>query len=163
LAELGRSRDPDGGHGLLGVVLAVEGLKRRLHIKHRTGDLFAIPLVVGIAIGRIGCFFAGLTDGTYGTATALPREVDFGDGVGRHPAQLYEIVAMILLYLAIRWFAGGPHRVGDVFRLFLTGAHCHSVDLSCGAGVLSPRYHSSTAHRRRALWANESGRISSMM
>jgi phosphatidylglycerol:prolipoprotein diacylglycerol transferase len=107
--------------GLLGGVLAVEALKRRLHIKHRTGDLFAIPLVVGIAIGRIGCFFAGLTDGTYGTATALPWGVDFGDGVRRHPVQLYEIVAMVALYLAIRWFAGGPHRVGDIFRLFLTG------------------------------------------
>jgi len=107
--------------GLLGGTIAVEWIKRRLGIKERTGDLFAAPLVLGIAIGRIGCFFAGLTDGTYGTATTLPWGVDFGDGVRRHPTQLYEIVAMAGFYVVIRWFAGRPHLTGDLFRLFLTG------------------------------------------
>ena len=55
-----------------------------------TGDLLALPLVLGIAIGRIGCFLSGLEDQSYGVATALPWGVDFGDGVARHPTQLYE-------------------------------------------------------------------------
>src|SRR6185295_8261041 len=48
----------------------------------------------GIAVGRLGCFFAGLPDYTYGVPTALPWAVDLGDGIGRHPVQLYESFAM---------------------------------------------------------------------
>jgi prolipoprotein diacylglyceryltransferase len=106
--------------GLLGGTLAVEWIKRRLGISTRTGDLFALPIVAGIAIGRVGCFFAGLGDLTYGAPTALPWGIDFGDGIRRHPTQLYEIAAMALLALAIHWFARRPHRTGDLFRLFLT-------------------------------------------
>jgi prolipoprotein diacylglyceryltransferase len=32
-----------------------------------TGDVFAYPLMIGITIGRIGCFLTRLTDQTYGT------------------------------------------------------------------------------------------------
>ncbi len=66
----------------------------------RTGARFALPLAVGIAIGRLGCYFAGLDDFTYGTATALPFGHDFGDGVLRHPVQLYESAAMAVFALA---------------------------------------------------------------
>ncbi len=107
--------------GILGGTMAVEWIKRRLGIRTRTGDLFALPIVAGIAIGRLGCFFAGLGDLTYGGPTGLPWGIDFGDGVRRHPTQLYEIAAMGVLALAIRWLARRPHRTGDLFRLFLTG------------------------------------------
>ena len=30
------------------------------------GDLFAVPLAVGIAVGRVGCYLTGLDDHTYG-------------------------------------------------------------------------------------------------
>jgi len=53
-----------------------------------------LPLAVGIAVGRLGCYFAGLDDFTYGTPTALPWGHDFGDGILRHPVQLYESAAM---------------------------------------------------------------------
>ena len=107
--------------GLLGGTIAVEWVKRRLGVRARTGDLFALPIALGIAIGRVGCFFAGLPDLTYGGPTTLPWGIDFGDGVRRHPTQLYEIAAMGALALAIRWLARRPHRQGDLFRLFLTG------------------------------------------
>ncbi|HTF90722.1 MAG TPA: prolipoprotein diacylglyceryl transferase family protein [Planctomycetota bacterium] len=80
--------------GLLGGTLAVELAKSRLGISRRTGDVYVLPLLVSIAIGRIGCFLAGLEDNTYGVATSLPWGVDFGDGVLRHPTQLYEIAAL---------------------------------------------------------------------
>src|ERR1700691_4975459 len=67
--------------GLLGGWIGVGLIKRLRGIHSRTGDLFAVPLCLGIAIGRIGCFLAGLADDTYGTATTLPWGVDFGDGV----------------------------------------------------------------------------------
>lgn len=64
-----------------------------------------LPIAVGIAIGRLGCFFAGLADYTYGIPTRLPWAVDLGDGIGRHPVQLYESAAMAI-FAAIYVAAG---------------------------------------------------------
>ncbi|HUR28178.1 MAG TPA: prolipoprotein diacylglyceryl transferase family protein, partial [Planctomycetota bacterium] len=83
--------------GLLGGTLAVELAKRKLGIVRRTGDVYVVPLLVSIAIGRVGCFLGGLDDRTFGGATSLPWGVDFGDGVPRHPTQLYEIVGLALI------------------------------------------------------------------
>jgi phosphatidylglycerol:prolipoprotein diacylglycerol transferase len=107
--------------GLIGGLFAVEWAKLRLGITARTGDLFALPLCLGIAIGRIGCFLSGLEDDTYGVATALPWGVDFGDGVRRHPTQLYEIVWLALLALWIYRLSRRAHRNGDLFKTFMTG------------------------------------------
>jgi prolipoprotein diacylglyceryltransferase len=105
--------------GLLGGWLAVEIIKLFAGIRSRTGDLFAVPLCIGIAIGRIGCFFAGMADDTYGKPTTLPWGVNFGDGIARHPTQLYEIVFLVVLAcLLYRWNAR-PHRGGQIFRAFL--------------------------------------------
>jgi len=105
--------------GLLGGWLAVEIAKLVLGIRSRTGDLFAVPLCVGIALGRVGCFVAGLADDTYGTATTLPWGVDFGDGVRRHPTQLYEIVFLAALAGVLVWMGRRPHRNGALFRVFM--------------------------------------------
>ena len=77
--------------GLLGGVAGVERVKRWLGESRSTGDLFVLPLCLGMAVGRIGCFLTGLADHTFGVATTLPWGVDFGDGIPRHPTQLYEI------------------------------------------------------------------------
>src|SRR3954451_17178744 len=74
--------------GLVGAFLAVECAKRALGVTRSTGDLFALPLCLGIAVGRIGCFLTGLDDHTHGLPTSLPWAVDFGDGIPRHPAQI---------------------------------------------------------------------------
>ncbi|MBK7644886.1 MAG: prolipoprotein diacylglyceryl transferase [Planctomycetes bacterium] len=87
--------------GLLGGTLAVEWAKRRHGITRRTGDALVLPLVVSIAVGRVGCFLSGLADHTYGVATSLPWGVDFGDGIARHPTQLYEIVFLGLLGMVL--------------------------------------------------------------
>lgn len=105
--------------GLLGGWIAVELIKRLAHIRSRTGDLFAVPLCLGIAIGRIGCFFAGIADDTYGKPTKLPWGVNFGDGIPRHPTQIYEIVFLAALALALHRFNARPHREGQTFRLFM--------------------------------------------
>ena len=105
--------------GLLGGWIGVELMKRMRGIRVRTGDLFVVPLCIGIAIGRVGCFLAGLSDDTYGTPTRLPWGLDFGDGIPRHPTQLYEILFLGLLALALGWYNRRPHRNGFAFRLFL--------------------------------------------
>ena len=83
------------------------------------GDLYVFPLIVGIAVGRVGCFLTGLADDTYGTATSLPWGVDFGDGVARHPTQLYEIAFLAALAAALAWRARRPYPRGDLFKLFM--------------------------------------------
>lgn len=82
---------------LIGGVITVEAMKRYIGLRISTGDLYAIPLAIGIVVGRIGCFLTGLRDNTYGTPTTLPWGVNFGDGIARHPTQLYEIVVLIIL------------------------------------------------------------------
>jgi len=107
--------------GLMGGLVAVEWTKSRLHFTSRTGDLFAVPLCVGIAVGRIGCFLSGLADDTYGGATTLPWGIDFGDGIRRHPTQLYEIVFLALLGFWLFRRMIRPHMQGDVFKMFMVG------------------------------------------
>ncbi|WP_109485646.1 prolipoprotein diacylglyceryl transferase [Occallatibacter savannae] len=103
--------------GLLGGWLGVEIAKRVSGIQSRTGDLFVIPLCLGIAVGRVGCFVAGLSDDTFGKPTQLPWAVDFGDGIGRHPTQLYEIIFLAILAFALSRLAFLPN--GQRFRIFL--------------------------------------------
>jgi len=105
--------------GLLGGWIAVEVTKRVRGIHSRTGDLFAVPLCIGIAVGRIGCLLAGLADDTCGTSTTLPWGIDFGDGIRRHPTQLYEIAFLLVLALLLYRFNRSPHREGSTFRIFL--------------------------------------------
>lgn len=73
--------------GLAGGYLGVEGAKRLAGVTRKTGDSFAVPAAAAIAFGRLSCFTAGCC---YGTPTSLPWGVDFGDGLRRHPTQLYE-------------------------------------------------------------------------
>jgi len=82
---------------LAGGLITVELMKRYIGLRTSTGDVYAIPLAAGIAIGRIGCFLTGLADNTYGTASNLPWAIAFGDGIPRHPTQLYETVFLLLL------------------------------------------------------------------
>lgn len=105
--------------GLIGGLFAVELTKRMLGVKRRTGDLFAIPLCAGIAIGRAGCFLAGLQDDAYGVATNLLWGVDFGDGVARHPTQVYEIVWLGLVALWLWRLSRSQYHEGDLFKTFM--------------------------------------------
>jgi prolipoprotein diacylglyceryltransferase len=77
--------------------------------------------VLGIAVGRIGCFLSGLADRTYGVATALPWAVDFGDGVARHPTQLYEIAFLAGLAVVMVVLAPRLSVAGDQFKWFMIG------------------------------------------
>lgn len=81
---------------LAGAILAVELYKWRMGIVGRTAALFALPAAIGIAVGRIGCYLSGIEDFTYGVPTDLPWGHDFGDGILRHPVQLYESATMLV-------------------------------------------------------------------
>jgi prolipoprotein diacylglyceryltransferase len=108
--------------GILGGWIAVEIAKRALGIRRPTGDAFVLPLILAMAVGRVGCFLAGLSDGTYGSPTSLPWGVDLGDGVPRHPVQLYEI-AFLVLCAAVLLAARSRLRAGESFLSFVA-AYC---------------------------------------
>ncbi len=93
----GLARSVEGA--LAGAIVAVELYKRHKGITGRSAALYALPVAIGIAVGRIGCFLAGMDDFTYGTPTSLPWGHDFGDGIPRHPVQLYETGLMTLFAL----------------------------------------------------------------
>jgi prolipoprotein diacylglyceryltransferase len=84
---------------IVGGVIVAEIYKAIFGVRGSTGAVLVLPLAVAIAIGRIGCFLAGLPDYTYGTPSGLPWAVDFGDGIPRHPVQLYESITMALFAL----------------------------------------------------------------
>ena len=109
---------------LAGGLITVELMKKYVGIQRSTGDLFAIPLALGIAIGRMGCFLTGLSDNTYGTPTTLAWGVDFGDGVRRHPTQIYEMLFLVGLVPLLYWVTkqigtAGRFRAGDAFKVFM--------------------------------------------
>jgi phosphatidylglycerol:prolipoprotein diacylglycerol transferase len=90
--------------GIVGGWLAVIYVKRRFGITRPTGDLFALAIPVGEAIGRIGCFVGGCC---YGKAASLGWAVH-DHGEPRHPTQLYlalaaALCAIVLLTLERRY------------------------------------------------------------
>jgi phosphatidylglycerol---prolipoprotein diacylglyceryl transferase len=94
--------------GLPGGYFGVELAKAMLGVRVKTGDSFAVPVAAALAIGRLGCFAAGCC---HGTVTSLPWAVDFGDGLHRHPTQLYESA----FHLAVALVLAGLMRHG-IFR-----------------------------------------------
>ncbi|MEQ1753723.1 MAG: prolipoprotein diacylglyceryl transferase family protein [Micropepsaceae bacterium] len=79
---------------LAGGILGVELYKLVRGIRMSTGIVFVGPFAAGVTIGRWGCLFAGIPDQTFGTPSELPWAVDLGDGIGRHPVQVYESISM---------------------------------------------------------------------
>jgi prolipoprotein diacylglyceryltransferase len=105
--------------GLLGGWMGVEVAKLCLGVKGSTGDAYVFPLLGGMAVGRVGCFLTGLDDHTHGLPSQLPWAVDFGDGVPRHPTQIYEMILLVVLGLVL-WRCRKQFQVpGVLFRVFL--------------------------------------------
>src|SRR4029079_3070754 len=105
--------------GLIGGLVAVEWAKRRLGVTVPTGDALTLPLIARLAVARVRCVLSGLADQSYGVATRLPWGVDFGDGIARHPTQLYEIVFLCAVAALLVTLGDRVHAVGDRFKLFL--------------------------------------------
>jgi prolipoprotein diacylglyceryltransferase len=125
--------------GILGGWIAVEIAKRALGIRRPTGDAFVLPLIGAMAVGRVGCFLAGFSDGTYGRPTSLPWGVNLGDGVSRHPVQLYEIAFLIALG-AVLVGVRVRLRTGESFLIFVSayGAFRFGVDFLKPGRPISP-------------------------
>lgn len=106
--------------GLLGGLIGVETTKKLIGVNRSSGDLLVFPLLVSMAIGRLGCHFAGLDDGTHGLPSNLPWAMDFGDGIRRHPVNLYEIFILSAIACYLWWRERKtPLPEGMRFKIFL--------------------------------------------
>ena len=90
---------------IVGGIIAAEVFKAANKLSGSTGVWLVPGLCLGIAVGRLGCFYGGLADHTYGVASTVPWAVDFGDAVMRHPVQLYEALAMAPAFAVSLWLS----------------------------------------------------------
>ena len=110
--------------GLIGAYLAVELAKRLLGVRVKTGDSFAVPLALALAVGRWGCFFNGCC---YGLETTLPWGVWFAvpsaDGLPHpmkcHPTQIYESMFHLAMALVLIWLTVRGLLPGQRLKLYL--------------------------------------------
>ena len=108
-------------HGvLLGGVVAMAAYSKAKGIPFSLlADVIAPGVILGQAIGRIGCFFSGCCYGieTSGTWGFLTR---FAPGL-RHPYQLYESAADFALFALLMYLSDKVPFQGSLFASYVTG------------------------------------------
>jgi phosphatidylglycerol:prolipoprotein diacylglycerol transferase len=133
--------------GVAGGYLTIIVFKRLIGLKRPLGDLFALAVSAGEAIGRWGCFFAGCC---YGKVSHFPLAI-WQHNAWRYPTQIYSSVAAAttfavliscekrgvlpengLFYLQGMLFCSSRFvieyfRIGDVFVAGLTAAQVGCV------------------------------------
>jgi phosphatidylglycerol:prolipoprotein diacylglycerol transferase len=109
--------------GFLGVLAAMWLFSRKSSKPWLAVADFVAPLVpLGLGAGRIGNFINGEL---WGRPTDVPWGMVFpqaGDGLARHPSQLYQFALEGLALFAILWvFSARPRPTGAVSGVFLIG------------------------------------------
>lgn len=108
-----------GGKSLVGGLicgyLCVVWAKKRLGILRSTGDLWALAIPAGEAVGRVGCFLNGCCEGTIWNGTWAIWQ----NGAWRHPAPFYSALGALFLCGFLLWIAPKLSREGDLFRVFV--------------------------------------------
>jgi phosphatidylglycerol:prolipoprotein diacylglycerol transferase len=115
--------------GLIGGVAVAWWYVRRYRLPGwQTADALAPGLILGQAIGRIGCFAAGCC---WGKPASVPWAVTFTSlyasrQVGTpldtplHPTQIYESLACFLIFLVLLWIASRKRFHGQVVLAYVT-------------------------------------------
>lgn len=115
--------------GLAGAYLGVVVVKRLINERRSTGDLFAAPIALGMAIGRIGCFLSEQV----GTTTTMPWGITLAPetaaivpacpacttGQPMHPSFLYEIAFHLAAFAVLWWRRDQTRGTGMSFKLYL--------------------------------------------
>jgi phosphatidylglycerol:prolipoprotein diacylglycerol transferase len=113
--------------GLLGGVVATIWPIRRSHVSYASAlDTAALGLAIGLAIGRLGCNLSG--DGDWGTPTTLPWGVAYPHGtapwphpagISVHPAALYELAALVGIFVLLLRLRSRVAPPGALFAIYL--------------------------------------------
>ena len=107
---------------LIGGMLAVTILLRRRGVAWMpTADVLAPYLILGYAVGRIGCFLVG---DDYGVPSSLPWAVAFPNGlpptlVPVHPTQIYEVILGLIIFAFLYRMRGKIAFTGQLFATYL--------------------------------------------
>ncbi|HUH58745.1 MAG TPA: prolipoprotein diacylglyceryl transferase [Candidimonas sp.] len=109
--------------GLIGVIVVLFLFARqRRKTLLEIGDFVAPLIPLGLGAGRLGNFINGEL---WGRPTDLPWGMVFpqaGDGIARHPSQLYQMgLEGIALFALVWWFSRKPRPTGQVSAIFLMG------------------------------------------
>ncbi len=109
--------------GLIGVIVMLYVFARKRGYRFlEVGDFVAPLIPLALAAGRMGNFINGEL---WGRPTDVPWGMVFpqsGDGIARHPSQLYQMGLEGLLLFVIVWiFAHRSRPVGQVSAVFLMG------------------------------------------
>jgi len=101
--------------GLAGGYLGVELAKKAVGIEVSTGDAFAVAVPLAHGIGRMGCLFEGCC---YGAVWDGAWAVEL-HGAARHPVQLYEAGALLVI-AGLSWaLRHRPWPAGQRFKAYL--------------------------------------------
>jgi phosphatidylglycerol:prolipoprotein diacylglycerol transferase len=113
-------------HGgfIVALLFAYWYLRRHKLPMLKTMDVFAPGIVIGQAIGRLGCFAAGCC---WGKVCYLPWGVRFRSDFAApvpldkplHPVQLYESAADLAIFFVLYRLVGRTKRPGQVIGLYL--------------------------------------------
>lgn len=108
--------------GFLGGLFGVEIFKYFVGEKQSSGDLYVLPIILALFIGRIGCFSMGIAETTFGTETQFFTGMNLGDGKLRHPVMLYEMLFLAMLFVFFKVLYRKKYKnyqLGDGFKIFM--------------------------------------------
>ena len=153
--------------GLMGGILAVTLLVRRRKMKWLPmADVLAPYMILGYAVGRVGCFLVG---DDYGVPSNLPWAMAFPNGlpptaVAVHPTQLYEIILGLAIFGFLFQLRPKARFAGQVFALYLllVGTERFFIEFLrrrqwCGECVLHERLKCFPQHLKHKSWPPLSG------
>lgn len=120
----------DGGFSVLGSVIAITitisiyAIIKKLSLLAIL-DFFGLYAPLVQAFGRLGCYFAGCC---HGIPTTLPWGITYIDPlslaplcVPLHPTQLYNVIALLALFIGLRYLSHKNPQQGLIFALSLAG------------------------------------------
>lgn len=110
-----------GGVVVASLMVLLFVYRRAIEDPFAAGDYAAPGFALGIAIGRLGCYFAGCC---FGVPTDVPWAVHFPashatGGVGVHPTQLYDVAFGLVAFAACVWYWPRRKFGGDLFARLL--------------------------------------------
>ncbi|MFA5095722.1 MAG: prolipoprotein diacylglyceryl transferase [Candidatus Omnitrophota bacterium] len=100
---------------ILGTLSGLYYLKAKKLGVYRILDLLAPAVVIGQAIGRLGCFLNGCC---FGKESAYGI---FSPAHGAHliPTQLYSSLFLVIIFIFLRYLQRRPHQEGAIFFTYL--------------------------------------------
>ena len=112
--------------GMIGVIVALALFARQRRLSFFAVTDFIAPMVpLGLAFGRLGNFINGELWGRVTDPAVIPWAMVFpqaGDGLARHPSQIYQLLLEgALLFALLWWYSASRRPLAAVSGAFLIG------------------------------------------